>query len=246
MVGPGRFRQALGAAVVVCLLGVLVGAVPGSARGPVEIGFPNPYTTVSASPSPIPVPAEGRIPVSLRLADSIWTDDGSHPSAATAVRVEFDKSFHLDLSRVPRCLWTPTQSYATFDWGSCKPAIVAGGRLKWEVAFPEQEAFRTGGEAIAYRGKRNKLLIRTYVPAPISGEVVIPVELSQMNDGRYGLIAAASIPKLAAGYGSLTYLGLRFRKGLFSAACPKRRLQFGVTDTFTDGSRADGGLIINC
>src|SRR5215213_4137154 len=154
---------------------------PASARGPIEIGFPNPYRTLSATPYPIPGPAEGRIPVSLRLADS-WTDDGSPPSAATAVRV--------------------------------------------------------GESAIAYRGKRNKLLIHTYVLAPVSGEVVIPIELSQTSDCRYGLIATASIPKLADGSGSLTYLGLRFRKGLFSAACPKRRLQSRVTDTFTDGTRA--------
>ena len=130
--------------------------------------------------------------------------------------------------------------------GAAEPAIVAGGRIKWEIALPEQEAFRTGAEATVYRGSRNKLLIRTYVPAPIDGEVVIPVALSPVSEGRYGLGATATIPKLAGGSGSLTYLGLRFRKGLFSAACPKRRLQSHVIDIFADGTEADGGLIVTC
>jgi hypothetical protein len=36
------------------------------------------------------------------------------------------------------------------------------------------------------------------------------------------------------------------RKGLFSAACPKRRLRSRVTDTFTDGFQAASGFIAIC
>jgi hypothetical protein len=60
---------------------------------------------------------------------------------------------------------------------------VATGRIKWEVSFPEDEAFRVGAEAIAYRGSANRLLIRTEVPAPVRGEVVIPAELSRGAEG---------------------------------------------------------------
>lgn len=244
MVGAGRFRQGLGAAFVGCLLATLGGAGPSSAESLIDIGPPVLHIGVVATPAPIPAPSEGRIPVSLRLSNSVWTDGRSHPPAATEVRFELDKHLLLDLSGVPRCPWAPTQSYPTFDWSSCKLAIVAGGRLKWEVASPE--AVRVGGAATVYRGNRNKLLIRTNVPAPVSGEVIIPVELSPTSEGRYGLRATASIPKVAGGSGSLTYLGLRFRKVLFSAACPNRRLQSRVADTFADGTRLTGGLIITC
>lgn len=212
----------------------------------IVIPLPHLFTTFRATPSPMPTPSEGRIPVSLRLAGSIWTDDGSHPPAADELRFSFDRQLRLDLSGVPRCPWAPAQSYPAFDWNSCEPATVAGGRIKWEVAFPEQEAFRTGGEATAYRGRQNKLLIRTYVPAPVSGEVVIPVKLSPIGEGRYGFKATASVPELAGGAGSLVYLGLRFRKGLFSAACPDGRLQSGVTVFFVDGSVAGGSVITTC
>jgi hypothetical protein len=246
MVGAGRFRQAVGAVLAVCLPAALAGAGPSSAERLIDIGPPVLHIGVVATPAPIPAPSEGRIPVSLRLADSIGTDDGSHPSAATEVRFELDKQLRLDLSGVPRCPWAPTQSYPAFDWSSCEPATVGSGRIKWEVAFPEREAFRTGGDTTVYRGNRNKLLIRTYLPAPVSGEVVIPVGLSPPSEDRYGLSATASIPKVAGGAGALTYLGLRFRKGLFSAACPKRRLRSRVTDDFTDGTRLFGSPFVTC
>lgn len=117
MVGAGRFRQGLGAAFAACLLAAVSGSVAPPAPGaPLDDLLPHLHTRPTVEPTPIPVPSEGRIPVSLRLADSI----------------------------------------------------------------------------------------------------------------------------------SLTYLGLRFRKGLFSAACPKRRLQSRVTNTFADGTRLGGGLITTC
>jgi hypothetical protein len=238
-----RAKQACAVAAVLALVSIPASAL---AEGRIDSPLPVVHTTLSATPDPIPAPSERRIPISLRLADTVSTDDGSHPPAVAEVRFALDRQLRLDLSGVPRCPWTPLQRYPAFDWSSCKPATIGGGRIKWEVAFPEQESFPTGGETTVYRGNRNKLLIRTYVPAPISGEVVIPIALSWMSEGIYGLSATASIPKLAGGSGSLTYLGLRFRKGLFSAACPKRSLQFGVTDTFVGGTQAGGGLIAAC
>lgn len=62
----------------------------------------------------------------------------------------------------------------------------------------------------------------------------------------YGFRASVPIPKIAGGYGSLVQLGLRFRKGLFSVACPQGRLQSRVTDSFADGSVVGGTVITTC
>jgi hypothetical protein len=90
------------------------------------------------------------------------------------------------------------------------------------------------------------MMIFAHLPAPVTGMLRFPMTVDRGAPGIYGLSATASIPKVAGGSGSLTYLGLRFRKGLFSVACPKRRLQSQVTDTFADGTQAAGGLIITC
>lgn len=186
MVRPAIITLAIAVALCAAMpvtLGV-AGSRPIHASSGIVIPFPHLFAALRVTPSPMPTPSEGRIPVSLRLADSIWTDDGSHPPAAEELRLSFDRQLRLDLSRVPRCRLLPVQSYPAFDWESCKPATLASGQIKWEVAFPEQEAVRTGGEATAYRGMRNKLLIRTFVPAPVSGEVVIPVKLSALSESR--------------------------------------------------------------
>jgi hypothetical protein len=129
MVGAGRFRQGLGAALAVCLLAVWSAAAPAAGAPPDDL-LPNVKSMPSVTPSPIPVPSEGRIPVSLRLADSISTEDGSHIPAATEVRFELDRQLQLDLSGVPRCPWTPAQAYPAFDWSNCKPATLGSGQIK--------------------------------------------------------------------------------------------------------------------
>ncbi len=242
----GGFRAKLAYAIAAITVLVFVSGGAALAETGIHLYPPPTRSTLSADPAPIPVPSEGRIPVSLRLADSIWTEDGSHPPAATELRFEIDRQLQLDLADVTRCPWAPLQSYPGFDWSSCAPAIVASGRIKWEVAFPEQEAVRVDGKAIVYRGMANQLLIRTRIPAPVNGEVVIPVKITRATKGIYGLTAAIPIPKIAGGSGSLVYLGLRFRKGLFSMACPKRRVQFGVRNAFSDGEVSNAGLFTAC
>ena len=224
MVGAGRFRQALGAAFVGCLLATLGGAGPSSAESLIDIGPPVLHIGVVATPAPIPAPSEGRIRVSLRLANSISTEDGSHPPAAAEVRFELDRRLQFDMADFPIC--KPT-SRVPRDQSPCDEGKIAAGRTQVEVQFPEQQAIRVLGDATAYKTGPRSMMIFTYLPAPVIGMLHIPVAVDRGALGLYGLSATATIPKLAGGSGSLTYLGLRFRKGLFSglpeAAPPVRR-----------------------
>jgi len=241
--GARRFHQGLGAALAICLVTALVGAGPSLGDESIDIGLPNLRTRLVATPAPIPAPSEGRMPVSLRLADSIWTDDGSHPPAATGARFELDEQLRLDMADVPIC--KPT-SRIPRDQSPCDEGKVASGRIQVEVQFSEQQPIRVLGDATAYKTGARSMMIYAFLPAPVTATLFVPVTIDRGGSGIYGLEATASIPKIAGGSGSLTYLGLRFRKGLFSAACPKRRLQSRVTDTFADGTRLTGGSITTC
>jgi hypothetical protein len=232
-------KRTYGVAAVFALVSISAGAA--LAEGRIDSPLPVVHTTLSATPSPIPAPSEGRVAVSLRLADSIWTDDGTHPPAATEVRFELDRQLQFDMADFPVC--KPT-SRVPRDQRPCDEGKIAAGRTQVEVQFPEQPAIRVLGDATAYKTGPRSMMIFTYLPAPVTGMLLIPVAVDRGALGLSGLSATATIPKLAGGSGSLTYLGLRFRKGLFSAACPKRRLQSQVTDTFADGTKAAGGLII--
>jgi hypothetical protein len=238
-----RFRRGLGAAVVAFSLAV-GGSAGSSAQGAaLNDLLPHLHTTFSAAPSPIPVSSEGRIPVSLRLADSIWTDDGTHPPAATEVRFELDKDYRLDMADVPTC--KPT-SRVPRDQSPCDVGKVASGRMQVEVEFPEEQPVRVVGDATAYKTGPRSLTILTYLSAPVTAMMMFPVEVERGAPGIYDLRATAAIPKIAGGSGSLTYLGLRFRKGLFSAACPQERLQVGVRNAFVDGEVSDGAIVTTC
>jgi hypothetical protein len=184
--------------------------------------------------------------VSLRLADSIWTDDGYHPSAATEVAFDIGRQFRFDMARVPTCRPTGDRIHPR-DESPCDQGKLASGHIKVDVQFPEQGTpLRIDAEATAYKTGPRSIAIFSFLSAPVTAALLIPVKVTQAREGIYGLSATSSIPKIAAGSGSLVYLGLRFRKGLFSAACPKRRLQFGVTDTFADGTRLSSGSITTC
>jgi hypothetical protein len=111
----------------------------------------------------------------------------------------------------------------------------------------EREPIVVQGRAIAYRTDSREFMIRSLLPAPVTGEVLIPVEVGKAPESAvYGVRATASIPKIAGAYGSLVYLGLRFGKGIFSVACPRERLQSCVTNTFADGTILASGTLLTC
>lgn len=222
---------------------ILATAGAALAESGVEIPLPKVRTTFSATPSPIPVPSEGRVPVSLRLTDTISTDDGPHPPAATEVRFDLDRQLQFDMADVPTC--RPT-SRVPRDQTPCDQGRLASGRIQVEVEFPEQQPVRILGDATVYKTGPRAMTVFTFLSAPVTGRLLIPMTVSRKSAGIYGFSITASIPKIAGGSGSLTYLGLRFRKGLFSAACPKGRLQFGLRNTFIDGEVSAGALLTNC
>lgn len=242
----GRFHAkavlTLVAAIVVCLAAT---AAAFGQRG-IDLFPPAVKLSYDAQPAPIPVPAEGRIPVSLRLATSIEMNDGSHPPPAQELRFEFDRQFRLALGDVPTCP-AGVRSQSRGETNPCPEAEVASGRSKWEVAFPGQEPTQVEGRTTAYKIAPEKMVLRVFLAAPVVAEVVTTAKLSRApKGGPYGIRLTATLPKIAGGSGSLLYLGLRFRKGLFSLACPQRRFQSKLTGSFVDGTRASVATFAAC
>jgi hypothetical protein len=212
--------------------------------GPV-LQVPLVTTAFTATPAPIPAPRERRMPVSLRLADTIATINGSHPLATTAVRFELDEAFRFDMTKVAAC--SPLQGRdAERSRSPCDVGKLAGGRLETETQFPGQGPVRVSGEATAYKTGPRKILIYTYLGAPVTASILIPVKVGEAPGDRYGVKFTAAVPKLAGAAGSLTYLGLRFRRGLFSAACPSGSLESGGANVSADGTVSAGSSTLRC
>jgi hypothetical protein len=202
-------------------------------------------TTFSVEPNPVPTPSQGRVPVGLRLVDRIRATDGSDPPPVKAIRMELDKGYGLHLAKAKRCPPGVRSDVRTRE-DPCKEVKFGTGMIAVKVAFPEQQAVTVTGRAIVFKPGPGEVMIRTFLSAPVTGVIAIPIAVERIAGSRYGLKMTAAVPKIAGGYGSITSLDIRFRKGMFSAACSQGDLRSGVTNFFASGSSASAGMAVFC
>lgn len=174
--------------------------------------------------------------------------DGSHPPALKEFEIEEDRHLRLNLEGIPVCSRGTVESPPPQQ--RCREALIGTGKLVINIKFPEQEPIVTHAKVFAFNaGMRDggrALMLSAYVTVPTPATIVISVEVKKIDSGPYGLNLVGAVPKIAGGSGSVTYLGMRFRKGIFSAACPDRSLSTQFTATFVEGSRLGGGVARVC
>ncbi|MGN6558275.1 MAG: hypothetical protein ACTHLH_09730, partial [Solirubrobacterales bacterium] len=132
----------------------------------------------------------------------------------------------------------------------CKDAAIGGGRMILNIHLPEQPPVEARSELTAFNdGLRDGVQTISIVGdlnVPIRAEIIITVSVRRSTASAYKLKLVGSVPKIAGGSGSITYLGLRFRKGVFSARCVKRHLAIGFGAELADGSLVRGGTLRSC
>lgn len=134
----------------------------------------------------------------------------------------------------------------------CKTALIGSGKMVVHIQFPEvEEPVVTHAKVTAYnagmRDGARALILHAYITFPTPAAFIISIEVRKSNLSRYGLKLVGSVPKIAGGSGSVTHLGVRFRKGIFSATCPAdRQLDTRFNTTFADGTRVSGEVVRAC
>jgi hypothetical protein len=166
--------------------------------------------------------------------------DGSHPPALEKFEIEEDRHLRLNLKDVPVC--GPGTVDSPPPQQRCRKALIGTGKVVVNIQFPEQpEPIVTHAKVFAFnagvRDGARVLLLTTYITVPTPAVIVFTVKVQKIDTGPYGLDLVGSVPKIAGGSGSVTYLGVRFRKGIFSAACADGRLQTGFGAAFVDGTQ---------
>ncbi len=184
--------------------------------------------------SPRKLPRHTPAPISGHINAQIGTVDGSHPPAIENVVVDFDKTIHVNAKGLPACKESQLVARSSTDAKkACADAIVGSGEGEVEVAFPEQAPFAAKGPVTLFnggvRGNTTLLLVHAYVDVPAPTAVIVPVKLSQIHRGRFGLRAEAEIPAIAGGAGSVTKfkldIGRKFtykgeKESYLTASCP--------------------------
>lgn len=172
-----------------------------------------------------------------------------HLPALKEFEIEEDRHLWLNLNGVPVC------SHGNVDEPPmkqrCKKALIGSGKMETYISFPQSIPITADSEVAIYNvGRRNgvrTLLMDAFILVPTPAEIITTVEVKHSDLGRYGVKLVGTIPKIAGGAGSITYLAMRFHKGIFSATCsPDRHLDTRFTTTFADGTRLNGAALRKC
>jgi hypothetical protein len=187
-------------------------------------------------------------PISLRTSMRFKTLEGTPLPPLREFEISEDRHARLNLKDVPVCPRGDVESPPPQQ--RCKDAVIGTGKMSVYLHFPEDPPIEAHSELTAFNSGIHEgvrvLMIAGYLTVPTPAAVIITVLVKRDKSGRYKLKLVGSVPKIAGGSGSVTYLGLRFRKGVFSARCEDRHLDTGLLATFNDGSVFSGGAIRSC
>lgn len=209
--------------------------------------------------SPKKLPKTKPAPITLSLAGSLQSADGSHPPALKTLLLQFDRHGELNTKGLPTCRASQLQSTITAKAKQvCGAALVGQGTAEAEIAFPEQAPFSASGPLLIFngapKGGHQVLLIHVYafVPAPTT---FVTSAIITKTKGKYATSAEVAIPTITAGQGSLTafkatlhktfnYKGQR--QSLLLATCPTGHLYAHGEFSFADGERLSGEVARSC
>lgn len=199
--------------------------------------------------SPKTLAKSEQTPLSQRVSMSFKNSDGTHPPALKEFEIDEDRHLRLNLTGVPACHGLGIQDGIPIQQ-KCRESLIGTGRMVVNIQFPEQEPIVTRSKVTAYNSVSNgrrTLLLAAYLAVPTPGVIVTTVEVRKNDAEPYGLKLVGSVPKIAGGSGSVTYLAWRLHKGIFSGTCVlNRHLDTRFTSTLVDGTKLAGTVFRNC
>jgi hypothetical protein len=199
-------------------------------------------------------------PIAFTAEGKIKKVDGKHPPALKEVLIEADKNSAVTVKGYPTCKPGQLQSTdSAHALAACEPALIGKGTTNVGIAFPEQPDVIATSKLLVFNGGEKggvtTFLIHAYITVPVPAAIVTTVKIKRIHKGRYGMLATASIPKIAGGAGSVLSFGLKIDKkytyegkkiSVLTAKCPDGKLQAKATAVFADSSRISAEVIRTC
>jgi hypothetical protein len=253
-------RKPRSAAILAAALATALALAAVATGTPEVVRVGNLVLTDDGGISPQQLPKHGSAPITAHIEGAISTVDGGHPPAVQTIDAEIDRTIKLDAVGIPVChLGQITATSSAAAKQACPDAIVGSGSAEVEVGFPEQAPFRSTGPIVLFnagvQGKTTKVLLHAYVDVPAPTAVIVPAEVTRINDGRFGLELKAKVPRIAGGAGSATKfrinIGRRFtykgqRRSFLEAGCPADSWQTKGLVSFADGSELAVHHVFRC
>jgi hypothetical protein len=246
-------------AALAAIGGFAIAAKPAEDQ-PVVVRAGNMVLELNGGVTPKALPRREFAPMGFHASGSLRTVDGTHPPAVKEAVFDSDKDVVFSVEGLPTCRIDQLQARDTrHAEAACGTAIVGRGSATVEVAFPEQDPFRTTGPLILFNGgERNGTMtffVYTYVDVPAPTAVISTVTVTAERNGPYGRHSVVEVPRIAGGAGSFvrgninvrrvyTYKGER--RSVLSGRCPDGKIYARGTFNFSDDSQLSGNLLRTC
>jgi hypothetical protein len=204
--------------------------VVGSASG-ATVTAGNLIVSVNGVIGPRALPRSSYAPIRLNVDGSFKTTDGSHVPALKKVALQFDKHGTIDTEGLPTCKVSQLQSTLTAQAREvCGSALVGGGNVSAEIAFPEQAPFTASGPLLIFNGQskggKPVLILHVHADVPAPTTFVTTVAITRKSSG---LSLVANVPTIDGGYGYISSFAFSLKrrfhfdgqeKSFLNADCP--------------------------
>jgi hypothetical protein len=227
---------------------------------PITVTVGNLVLKIDSSITPKAISKHELTPITFRINARISTKNRRHPPAARTFEGEADRNGALNPKGLPTCRRGQLEARPTSAVeAACGRAIVGKGFAEAEVEFPEHAPFDARGPLLVLNGggspAKTMILVHIYANVPAPTVFIVPVTVTKIDNGKYGLRIDSQIPVIANGAGSLTGFEITNektfthrgkRQGYFLARCPGGRLFGRAEVTFASGDRLKGGIVVPC
>ncbi len=258
----GRTGRKLRTAAGLALLAVaaaLIAAAGAGAERPAEVRVENLDLLFNGGVKPMRISRTRPTPIAFDVSTKIRTVDGTKPPALTEFALETDRAGAIDVTGLPVCPASRLQSRRVAEAeAACRSAIVGHGETSAEVSFPEGRRIPLRSRLIVANGGRHggvtTLYLQGYFEAPVAAAFVVPVKISRLPHGPYGLRSVAQVPKIAGGAGSVTSFSVEINRkysyrgrsrSVVTATCNGVLGARGEA-VFADGMRVEGNVYKPC
>ncbi len=222
----GRRKQiaALATTVVVLVAGTSLAHAELTARGDLFIRF-------NGGIAPNALPRHARAPISVRVTGVVRTLSGVRPPSVRQIAIAINRAGRLDSRGLPVCERSQIEPSSSQEaLRRCGGALVGTGSYVADIAFPEQDAFRSQGRVLAFNAVvdgEDAILAHIYSADPVPITRIIVFRIHE-TDGTYGTILSGSLPRSLIRWGYLKSISLELhrtytyrgqRRSYLSAAC---------------------------
>lgn len=228
MTGPAARRSSVALAIAILVSACFAAGLANAERS----GRAGVVVSLDGSISPRHLPRERPAPVSLTLAGTTRSTDGSPPPRLSRIEIAFGARGGLSTAGLPRCprarLRNATRRQAL---ARCRSALVGNGSILAEVPLAPERPLLARARVLAFNGRaagRPAVWVHAYSASP-PVSFVLPFYLRSLRGGGYGVLLRAPVSRALGRWPRLRSfritLGRRYRargtrRSYLSARCP--------------------------